>query len=203
MPYIFLRNSKVISKNKSVYACPFLRWTTFSNYLLAKKFHFVVVSSCLQASIRLQPGLAFVDYIQYSTIVIVELDLLRRLVCQTVTVAIPGFAKSGKAPYSSPEWTRVLGEQFCYREASETPVPGSGRLFLIRKTPNLCWFLFLGNQQTTPVQMHNWSQFAFSTVWPQRSSIGSVVGLVGHSKRWGLWNWLGQMLLLPLPILDK
>ena len=186
MPFNFLRNSKVISKNKSVYACPFLRWTTFSNYLLAKKFHYVVVSSCLQASIPLQPVLAFVDYFQYSTIVIVEMDLLRRLVCQTVTVAIPGFAKSGKAPYSSSEWTRVLGEQFCYREASETPVPGAGRLFLIKKLL-ICVF-FLGNLQTTPAQMHNWSQFATSTFWPQRSSIGSVVGLVRHSKRWGLWN---------------
>ena len=48
----------------------------------------VVVSSCSQASIRLQSQLVFVDNFQYSTIAIVEIDLLRRFVCQTVTVAI-------------------------------------------------------------------------------------------------------------------
>ena len=34
----------------------------------------------------------FFDYFQYATIVVVENDLPRRLVFQTVIVAIPGFA---------------------------------------------------------------------------------------------------------------
>ena len=58
-----------------------------------------------------------------------DIALLRRLVCQTVTVAIPGFAMGGKAPIPVLSKLSFNASGFGYAEPSQTPVPGSDGQF--------------------------------------------------------------------------
>ena len=74
-----------------------LKWSNTSTDKIIAKNDCAVVSSCSQTSFHLLLQLAFVVYFQYSIIVIVEIDLLCCLVCQTVPVTITGFAKTLRA----------------------------------------------------------------------------------------------------------